>query len=234
MWRTEATAAQAGFQQQLAEAAAAAAAADLFNSPPSDTSEGAEDQETQLDDDQRQEAQQHPSDAAQYFRRRLQQKADEEAAAGSTMLPSTAAQHPLPTRQQQQSCSLPLAKKLQLPSHQLETLDLSWQRAYSAASLANAAVDAATPLLLQRRLQAAVLAASVVSAALDALGAATRAIESEERLFEDFVDRGPEAALQPTRPAPAKLLPAVHAVWPMLLACLQVRVAGGAGDEGSS
>eukprot|EP00775_Hariotina_reticulata_P007800 gene7800-7997_t len=182
-----------------------------------ETADEAADEETQLDDDQ----QQISSAAAKYFKRRLQQQADHEAAGRTNILQPPATSPQQQQQQQQQNSPLAAAEKLQLPPHQLETLDLTWQRAYSAASLANAAVDAATPLLLQRKLQAAVLAVSVVSAALDALAAATKAIDSEERLFEELVDRGPDAALQPTRPAPAKLLPAVHSVWPMLLACLQ-------------
>jgi hypothetical protein len=116
---------------------------------------------------------------------------------------------------------LPDKLKLQLPALQLEQLDLQWRRAYSAASLASSAAEAATPLLLQRNLRSAVLAASVLSAALDALAAASDALDSEERLFEKLVAREPDAVLKPARPAPVKLLPAVHAAWPLLLAALQ-------------
>jgi hypothetical protein len=116
---------------------------------------------------------------------------------------------------------LPDTHKLQLSALQLEQLDLQWRRAYSAASLASAAAEAATPLLLQRSLQCAVLAASVLSGALDALAAASDALDNEERLFEKVVAREPDAAMKPARPAPVKLLPAVHAAWPLLLATLQ-------------
>jgi hypothetical protein len=116
---------------------------------------------------------------------------------------------------------LPTSKKLRLAAAQLEELDLSWRRAFSAGSLAAAAVDAATPLLLQRNLRCAVLAVRVLAAALQALAAATQAVDTEEQLFERVVDRGPDAALKPTRPTPAKLLPAVHGIWPVLVAALQ-------------
>jgi hypothetical protein len=116
---------------------------------------------------------------------------------------------------------LPTTKKLRLAAAQLEDLDLSWRRAHSAGSLAAAAVDAATPLLLQRNLRCAVLAVRVLAAALQALSAATQAVDTEEQLFERVADRGPDAALKPTRPTPAKLLPAVHGVWPVLVAALQ-------------
>ncbi|KAF6264996.1 hypothetical protein COO60DRAFT_1187506 [Scenedesmus sp. NREL 46B-D3] len=72
-----------------------------------------------------------------------------------------------------------------------------------------------------RSLRSAVLAASVLSAALEALAAASRALDDEEMLFERLVAREPDAALKPARPAPVKLLPAVHAAWPLLLAALQ-------------
>jgi hypothetical protein len=116
---------------------------------------------------------------------------------------------------------LPDTCKLQLSALQLEQLDMQWRRAYSAASLASAAAEAATPLLLQRSLRCAVLAASALSAALDALAAASDALDNEERLFDKLVAREPDAALKPARPAPVKLLPAVHAAWPLLLAALQ-------------
>jgi len=175
------------------------------------------------------------STAARYFKQRLKQQ--EALDPGQTAEPLQPALH---QQQQQRSGSrdangpaassqrhhhevpiLPAAKQLQLPPAQLEELDLAWRRAHSAGSLAAAAVDAATPLLLQRNLRCAVLAVQVVSASLKALAAATEAVDTEEQLFERLVDRGPDAALKPTRPAAAKLLPAVHGVWPMLLAALQ-------------
>lgn len=174
------------------------------------------------------------STAARFFKQRLKQQ--EAMDPGQTAEPSQSAQQ----QQQQRSGGragggaaasaerhvhevpiLPAAKKLQLPATQLEELDLIWRRAHSAGSLAAAAVDAATPLLLQRNLRCAVLAVQVLSASLRALAAATEAVDTEEQLFERLVDRGPDAALKPTRPAAAKLLPAVHGVWPMLLAALQ-------------
>jgi hypothetical protein len=116
---------------------------------------------------------------------------------------------------------LPTAKKLRLAPAQLEELELSWRRAHSAGSLAAAAVDAATPLLLQRNLRCTVLAVQVLTGALKALAAATEALDTEEMLFERLADKGPDAALKPARPTPPKLLPAVHSLWPMLLAALQ-------------
>lgn len=116
---------------------------------------------------------------------------------------------------------LPTAKKLRVSPAQLEELELSWRRAHSAGSLAAAAVDAAMPLLLQRNLRCAVLSVQVLTAALQGLAAATEAVDVEEQLFDRLLDRGPDAALKPNRPTPAKLLPAVHGVWPLLLAALQ-------------
>ena len=70
-------------------------------------------------------------------------------------------------------------------------------------------------MLLQRNLRCAVLTVQVLTGALKALAAATEAMDTEELLFERLVDRGPDATLKPARPTPAKLLPAVHALWPM-------------------
>lgn len=188
------------------------------------------------------------SAAARYFKQRLKKNAAEDP--GSKAAPSSTRAQQQRTQQQRQSGQhgdeggppahtthanatpatnpahldvpvLPSSKRLHLPPPQLEELELAWRRAHSAGSLAAAAVDAATPLLLQRNLRCAVLAVQVLAGGLQALAAATEAIDAEEQLFERLVDRGPDAALKPTRPTPAKLLPAVHGVWPMLLAALQ-------------
>jgi hypothetical protein len=113
------------------------------------------------------------------------------------------------------------ARKLLLPAPQLEQLESLWRRVHGAASLAGAAADAVAPLLLQRGLRAAVLAQEVASAALDALAAATEAAETESRLFDDLLSRGPGAALRPVRPETPKLLPAAAALWGPLLAALR-------------
>lgn len=169
--------------------------------------------------------------AARYFQHRLRkaeredpgqrssaqprQQQGQQPAAGASTAPAAG------SGPKQEVPTLPTAKKLRLAPAQLEELELSWRRAHSAGSLAAAAVDAATPLLLQRNLRCAVLAVQVLTGALTALATATEALDSEELLFERLADRGPDAALKPARPTPAKLLPAVHALWPMLLAALQ-------------
>lgn len=226
------------FDTQMQEAVAAAEAGGLFVQSGEDDDGDSEDgsaDESSSDKPAKQRGQpaSHRTGAAagRYFRKRLARQAarDQEGP-----------QHPEPLPQQQQHRAaaagvawasstassqnfgpLPPAKRLRLPAVELEELDLTWRRAFSAASLASAAVDAAAPLLLQHNLRCAVLAVQVLVASLEALAAATEAVETEERLFEGLVDRGPDAALRPTRPAPAKLLPAVHTIWPLLLAALQ-------------
>jgi hypothetical protein len=240
----EAAASKAAFEEQTQQCIAAARAAGLFEKAEQDSHADDEAAEAAggVDDGA-------DSAAARYFKRRMQRQAAEEAgssAAAAAPTPNSqqqrsstspdlagtaeagaaaAAGHAADAAEAAASLEsltpLPDTHKLQLSALQLEQLDLQWRRAYSAASLASAAVEAATPLLLQRSLRAAVLAATVLSAALDALAAASDALDIEERLFEKVVAREPDAALKPARPAPVKLLPAVHAAWPLLLAALQ-------------
>jgi hypothetical protein len=218
------------FAAKMQEAVAAADAAGLFAAA-DDAGSDSDDDEAAQDDESGED-----SAAARYFKRRLAKQAEEAAAGGvqdeqqqtrasgragaaATPPPATAGNSSASRRGQYRP--LPPAKKLHLAGPELEALDLTWRRAYSAASLASAAVDAATPLLLQRSLRCAVLAVQVLGGALTALAAATEAVDTEERLFEDLADRGRDAGLRPARPAPPKLLPAVHTIWPLLVAALQ-------------
>lgn len=243
----EASASRAVFRQQLQAAIADATAAGLFNSDNVTDSVSDSDDDSESESEGvvgEGAAREGAAAAAKYFKQRLQQQQPENPAAKHiTGSQATQQQHSGANAQQQPPAAagaaeglgktpqpsapfgevpvLPTAKKLRLAPAKLEELELSWRRAYSAGSLAAAAVDAATPLLLQRNLRCAVLAVEVLSGAYKALAAATEAIELEEQLFDRLLDRGPDAAMKPTRPTPAKLLPAVHGTWPMLLAALQ-------------
>jgi hypothetical protein len=240
----EAAASKAVFQDETQQCIAAARAAGLFE-------KAARDSELDDDADDEAAGgvvDSGDSAAARYFKRRMQRQAAGDVgssaaaaasisnsqqqrsspaglAATSGLGAATAAGHTAGAADAAASLDglapLPDTHKLQLSALQLEQLDLQWRRAYSAASLASAAAEAATPLLLQRSLRCAVLAASVLSAAFDALAAASDALDNEERLFEKVVAREPDAVMKPARPAPVKLLPAVHAAWPLLLAALQ-------------
>jgi hypothetical protein len=115
---------------------------------------------------------------------------------------------------------LPDSRKMVLHPADLEVLELLWRRAHAAATLADAAAQAAAPLLLLRSLREAVLASEVVASALSALEVSTAAVDVEEALFEELVTRGPGTQVRPVRPEVPKLLPAVHQVWGPLVACL--------------
>jgi hypothetical protein len=244
----EADASRAMFRQQLQAAVAAAAAQGLLNTD--STSDGGTQSEEAGSDESEDEIVKESEGlgqgadaaaAARFFKHRLKKKGREDPG----MARHTSGHKPQSQQQQQQHQTktdrssaaaaaaagaadgklevpvLPSGRKLKLAPAQLEDLELSWRRAYSAGTLAAAAVDAAAPLLLQRNLRCAVLAVQVLNGSLLALAAATQAVELEDQMFERLVDRGPDAALKPTRPTPAKLLPAVHGIWPMLLAALQ-------------
>ena len=85
---------------------------------------------------------------------------------------------------------LPPSRKLPLNLDQIEQLELLWRAVQGAAVLANAAVEAAGPLMLQHGLREAVLAVEVVGGGLRALGAATMGVEVEEAMGEELVDKG--------------------------------------------
>ncbi|GLC59559.1 hypothetical protein PLESTB_001500300 [Pleodorina starrii] len=108
---------------------------------------------------------------------------------------------------------------LTLTAGQLEDGELRFRRLHAAATVAGAAADAATPLLLSRDLRAAVAAAEVLRGALAALAAATPAVEAEAAVLEEY--GGPEARLRPVRPETPKVLPVVAAAWTPLMAALR-------------
>jgi hypothetical protein len=242
----EAAASQAAFKQQTQQYLAAAQAAGLFERAEEDS----ELEEDAAATDDGSGSAPGDSAAARYFKQRIQRQAAEADGTAAEAATATSDEKHQPGKQPDHSSNnstagaaatrkaadatsaaaavnleslppLPDHLKLQLSALQLEQLDLQWRRAYSAASLASSAAETATPLLLQRSLRAAVLATSVLSSALEVLAAASDALDGEERLFEKLLAREPDAAMKPARPAPVKLLPAVHSAWPLLLAALQ-------------
>ncbi|KAG2444915.1 hypothetical protein HXX76_001651 [Chlamydomonas incerta] len=108
---------------------------------------------------------------------------------------------------------------LVLTAGQLEDGELRFRRLHAAAVVAGAAADAASPLLMSGSLAAAVSAAEVLRAGLGALGSATPCVEAEAAVLEEY--GGLEGRMRPVRPETPKVLPAVAACWPPLMAALR-------------